>query len=1013
MALNKSNLEVNFSQGLDTKTDPFQVQPGKFLSLKNSVFTKAGLLQKRNGFGPLTTLPDNTSKYLTTFNGNLTAIGTSLSAYSQSTGKWSNKGPLQPAELSVLPLIRSNTNQTQVDAVVADNGLVCTVYTDVLPSGTVYRYAIADSVTGQNIIAPTAIAGVTGVTTGSPRVFILGPYFIIVFTNVITAVSHLQYIAISIQNPTTVTAAADIASAYVSSTTLSWDGVVAANKLFIAYNNVTGGQNVKVTYLATNLTVTTPATFAGVTATLMSVTADETVPSSPAIWITAYNVAGPIGRTWAVDSNLNTLLVPTVLTLGAGLVNITSWALNGVNTIYYEVAGVLSYDAGIAIDDLHQVTVTISGTVGSPSTLILGLGLASKATVLNGVPYILTIYNSPSQPTYFLLKASDATVVAKLAYSNGGTYLTLGLPSITLIDTLIQIPYRVKDLIAGINKEQGAASPSGVYSQTGLNLAFIDIGAGSSSNAEIGGNLNISGGQLWAYDGYSVVEQGFHLWPDYVEATTSTSGGFLASQQYFYQVTYEWADNQGNVFRSAPSIPITITTTGGSTSANTIHVPTLKVTYKTANPIKIVVYRWSVAQQTYYAITSPSAAPTFNDPQQESVAIVDTLADSSIIGNPILYTTGGVLENIGPPATNVITLFNNRLWLLDAEDPNLLWYSKQVIESTPVEMSDLLTLYVAPSTSAQGSTGATRAMAPLDDKLILFKKDAAYYINGIGPDNTGANSQYSDATFITATVGCENQNSIVFMPQGLMFQSDKGIWLLGRDLNTTYIGAPVEEFTTGATVLSAVNVPGTNQVRFTMDSGITLMYDYYFGQWGSFTNIPALSSTLFDSMHTYVDTYGRVFQETIGLYLDNSSPVLMSFQTGWMSLAGIQGYERFYQMYLLGNYLSPFKLDVQLAYDYNPSLKQSTIVRPDRPGPAWGGDQLWGSGSPWGGPASVFEARVFPQIQKCESFQISVNEIYDATLGIAAGAGLTLSGMNLVVGMKKGYRTSTSSRSFG
>ena len=31
---------------------------------------------------------------------------------------------------------------------------------------------------------------------------------------------------------------------------------------------------------------------------------------------------------------------------------------------------------------------------------------------------------------------------------------------------------------------------------------------------------------------------------------------------YFYQVTYEWSDSQGNLFRSAPSIPISVTTTG-------------------------------------------------------------------------------------------------------------------------------------------------------------------------------------------------------------------------------------------------------------------------------------------------------------------------------------------------------------------------------------------------------------------------------------------------------------------
>ncbi len=327
-------------------------------------------------------------------------------------------------------------------------------------------------------------------------------------------------------------------------------------------------------------------------------------------------------------------------------------------------------------------------------------------------------------------------------------------------------------------------------------------------------------------------------------------------------------------------------------------------------------------------------------------------------------------------------------------------------------MSDLFTIYAAPNTASQGSTGAITAMAPMDDKLVVWKDNALGYINGTGPDNTGANSQYSEFTLINSTVGCENQQSIIFTPAGLMFQSNKGIWLLSRDLSTTYIGAPVETDTIGALVNSAVTVPGTNQVRFTMNSGITLVYDYYFGQWSTFNKVPAISSTLYLDLHTYIDQYGRVFQETVGSYLDNTSPVLMSFTTSWFNLAGVQGFQRLYEMDLLGQYLSPFKLNVQLAYDYNESPVQSTIVAPIYPGPAWGGEQLWGNGQFWGGNSRIFEARVFPTIQKCESFQVSVEEIFDSSLNQVPGAGLTLSGLNLVAGLKKGYRTNSAARSF-
>lgn len=1018
--LQKQDININFSQGLDTKTDPKQIQPGKFLSLQNSVFTKAGLLQKRNGFGPLAPLPDATSTYLTTFNEGLTAIGTSLLSFSSSTDGWVNKGNLQLAELSTLPLIRSSTNQTQADAVVAPNGLVCTAYTDTLPSGTAYRYAIADSSTGQNVIVPTLITPTSGSVNSSPRVFLLDHYFIIAFG---TSTNHIQYIAISTSNPTSVTAAVDITTSYVAASTISWDGVVNNNKVYFAFNSTSGGQSIKLTYINGNLgNPVTAKVFGSAIATMMSMCVDVTSASNPTVWAAYYDSASNIAKVLAVDSNLNTVLSPTTVISGAPLANITCTARLSSITVYAEAARAYGYDGSIATNGIVQVMCTQAGSVGSITQLLRSVGLASKAFLIGPTSYLLATYSSPTQPTYFLINQSGQ-IISRLAYSNGGGYYTHGLPGVIVNGEIAQMSYLIKDLIAGINK--GTALPAGtplsaVYSQTGINLVTFTIGTESITSAEIGRNLNISGGMLWSYDGVSPVEQGFNLWPDSVEATWSATGGSIVAKPdgstntnaYWYQVTYEWADNQGNVNRSAPSIPIAVTTTGSaSTGSIAINVPTLRLTYKTE--VKIVVYRWSVAQQIYYAIASPAATPTLNDTTIDYVTITDTLADASILGNPIIYTTGGVVEDLPGPATSLVTLFNNRLFLVDAEDTNLLWFSKQVIEATPVEMSDLLTIYIAPTTGAQGSTGPITAMSALDDKLILFKKDASYYINGIGPDNTGSNGQYSDAVFISSVVGCSNQKSIVFVPQGLMFQSDKGIWLLGRDLSTNYIGAPVEAFTQGALVKSALNIPGTNQVRFTMDSGITLMYDYFYGQWGTFVNIPAISSTIFEGMHTYITDLGQVFQETLNMYLDNTSPVLMAFTTGWINFAGVQGLERFYQMLLLGQYYSPFKLNVQLAFDYNPSIQQATLVTSDNFSPAWGNEPFWGSGSPWGGKSAVFEARINPMRQKVESFQITINEIYDPSFGMVAGAGLTMSGMNLTFGMVRGRRLGSAARTFG
>lgn len=1103
----KQAVDISFARGVDTKTDPWRVAAGNFLALNNMVFTIGDRLTKRYGYGSLVALPE-LATYLTTFNQNLTAIGTSLQALSSGTGTWVNKGTLHPVELEVLPLIRSNTNQSQSDTAIATNGLICTVYTDQIPTNTSsvrYLYSIADSVTGQNIVEPTLIPPQTGVVTGSPRVFVLGAYFVIVFTNVISGVSHLQFIAVSTQNPNITTTNMDVASNYSPSQGLSWDGVVVDNNLYFAFDTTSGGQSIHLRYLTAQLTLSGQTVYSNagkVTATLMSVTADISNPVFPIIYAAYYDSGSQDGYVVAVDTLLHKIItVPAQIITGIVVSNITSVASNGVLTAYYEVANNYTYDSSIPTHYISTVTCTQSGTVGSTSVLVRSVGLASKGFIVDGEYYFFAAYQSIYQPTYFLINGIGQ-VVSRFAYANGGGYDLFGLPSVYVNGFVARVSYLFKDFITSQNTSTTESiSKSNIYSQTGINLITFTIGTSNVVPAEIAQTLNLSGGFLWEYDGYIPVEQNFFVWPDSVEGTPQNTGGAMLSQEYQYQVVYTWTNNQGNIEFSAPSIPlivdlstanpafvqptpltptgtftagqstivvssaaglmvgqiITDTTTPASIQAGsyiikivgttitlnlpvtasgtnddlsisslnsvTLNIPTLRLTYKLANPVKIQIFRWSVAQQEFFQVTS-IANPLMNNPAVDSITFLDTQADNQIQGNSLIYTTGGVIENIGAPSFNALTLFDDRLWGIDAEDPNLLWNSKQVIEDTPVEMSDLFTTYVAPSIASQGSTGNMKCIAPMDDKLIIFKPNALYYINGTGPDNTGSNSQYSEPIFITSVVGSSNQQSIVFMPDGLMFQSDKGIWLLGRNMVVSYIGAAVEAYTKNALVQSAVSVPETTQVRFTLNSGITLMYDYFYQQWGTFVGVPAISSTLYDDKHTYLNSSGEVFQETPGLYLDGSNPVVMSFTTAWISLAGLQGYQRAYFFYLLGQYISPHFLQVSIAYNFNPAPIQSTLITPNNYSPAYGGvesvgnenpkgTQSYGAQNPFGGPGDKEQWRIFLTKQRCESFQITIQEIYDRSFGIPAGAGLTISGLNLIIAIARNFRSIGSVNSVG
>lgn len=1104
-----TTLPINFSMGVDTKTDPWSLAPGKFLSLENSVFTTGGLLQKRNGYGAL---PSVAATYLTTLNTNLIAVGSTINAYSPSLNEWISKGSLQPCSLSVLPSIRNNQNQIQVDSVTA-GGLVLTVYIESQIGGTLNNsfnthLSIQDAVTGQNIAPPSNGFPVisAGTITGSSRVTVVGNLFVIISQVSVSGVNQLQYFTIPVNNPVignstnTSTVHLVYTDSYAATTqNPGWDLVVTSDTLVVAYNTFLASNAIRIVQL------TEAELLAGSTAThitsfsnslwyaaILTACVDA---SSGVIYVTFWNNSTTNGFTLAVTltpTGFTTVFTPVQSITTTVVANLASAAQSNSSLMFYEVTNAYSYDAAIPTNFINSASISSSGSVGQHGVLIRSVGLASKGFIVSGVVYILTAYQSPFQDTFFLINGSTSTaanpkIVAKLAYENGGGYLSEGLPLVTVSGSTAQISYLFKDDVEALNtvNTTQATSTGGIYSQTGINLVTLTLGTELVDTAEIARGLHISGGYLGFFDGYFPVEHNFFLFPDSVEviwtensvktptgtfligsttitvssatgifpgmsitdtsnaayipngtqvvsvvgttvtiskATTHAAsgdnlsiqgnmqsvpvGGTVGLGAYFYQVTYEWTDNNGLPYRSAPSIAVAVTTTGAvSTGIVTLNIPMLRLTEKINNPVKIVIYRWSEFSQAYNQVTSITQ-PILNDTTADSVTFVDTLPDSNlttgtqagiagVIGNNLIYTTGGVVPDTNAPSTNIMTLFDTRLWIVDAEDPNLLWVSKQVIEGTPVEMSQFFTIYVAPNTGTVASTGPITALFPMDDKLIIFKNDSIYYINGVGPNNLGTTAvgsslgNYSQPIFITAVVGCTNQDSIVLTADGLMFQTDKGIWLLSRNLATNYIGAPVEAFNT-STVTSANVIPQTNFVLFTLNNGPMLMYDFYYGQWGTFNGVSGLSSTIYNGLHTVLTNSGTILKETPGVYLDNAAPVLMSFTTSWINLASLQGYERFYEFYLLGKYLSPHFLNLQIAYNYNPALAQQVTITPN---PLLYKEQ-------W---------RVHTKQQLCESFQLTMNEQFNTT----AGAGLTLSGLSCVIGIKKATRPISGGNSVG
>jgi hypothetical protein len=307
--------------------------------------------------------------------------------------------------------------------------------------------------------------------------------------------------------------------------------------------------------------------------------------------------------------------------------------------------------------------------------------------------------------------------------------------------------------------------------------------------------------------------------------------------------------------------------------------------------------------------------------------------------------------------------------------------------------------------------GAITAAYQLDEKLILFKEDTIFATVGDGPTANGLNNDYAPAALISSDAGCDNQRSIVTIPSGLVFQSTKkGIYKLDRSLQVSYVGAAMEAFTQGAVVTSAKMVPNTTQVRFTLDTGVVLVFDYLIEQWSTFTGLPAADAVIFRGEWTTIRPDGELRQESPTLFTDDGKHVSLKLKTAWLSMAGISGWQRVRELLLLGQYISPHKLRVSIAYDFDPEPKQVSVYDAATllTDPVYG-HGVFGIDSPYGGEYPLYLVRVALQQQKATAIQVTIEDMP----GTPLGEGYSLSAMAVKVGVKQGNRKTPAKHTVG
>jgi len=1075
VSLKKNNLPLSLNQGVNTKIDPKQLPFGQFTHIQNVKFDKEGEFNKRNGYTEIKGVGIGSTN-------NQPIIGVSqfkdqllwlsrdqIYSYSKGSKVWQNEGSYDAVVPMSQTILSNGKEQTQLQVAYL-NGYRILGW---LESGK-YKISVVDEETGSYVVSDTEVPGITA--SGSVAYIRMQVYNGLVWFFWTDGSRVLKYNNFNLGSYLTreLPFEAGTAKAFTSETTLAtlatdqrFDVAAGSNSMMLAYYDSSASELRLARWDILNV-ISTNLDPWGSTAVTPHDAIDFHVDGEGKFILITSNGSGVVkisvlGSDGSLAAGPTTIKDVTAITGGHSCRAVTAASAdNDTVTVFmqvyqtsprlYTISTGTNTNGGAALkytwNLVYVATATYqfsTGTVGTTSVMARGVGLASKAFVQDETVYVNVIRETELHATYYTMK-SDGSVQAKISQGQGGSILNTTrkraddstgfynhsatnanavytIPSLSDVPSISATKFLFTSKVQGkiISGTQGVTSYFTLY---GVNSSVLDFdNKVVNQTVDMQNNLNIAGGQLKCYDGNVLVEQGFNYPPNTVVVAqgTGSAGPFESTKTYNYVAVYSWTDIQGNVFKSAVSPQASVTCTANVTSVS-VNIPPLDLTQK--SDVYVELYRTEGNGTVFYKtmgdntdLLDQTSKPIVNTTDGvDYLLFTDKTSDAKLIANELIYTEGGEVENVSPPSNSLIATFKNRLFLAGLENKLELKYSKIVEENTGIGFNDTFRIVMT------GLGGDITALKGMDDKLIIFKRNAIFFLSGDGPNNIGEQNTFIEPQLVSSDIGCVEANSVVLTPQGLFFKSNKGIYLLERSLVLKYIGFPIDDFN-NLNITKADIFAKDNEVRFLTSDGFCLVYNYFRGFWSLYDNHRGVSSVVVgdDYYYVHVGPDGNKLYQQNSEFDDAGVPVNMSVETGWINPAGAQSALRIYRMLILGDYFSPHRLKISVAYNYDDTYSQTKIIdvasqteiyRYGDPGrrlestglkKGYYGDPGGTTGDyttaiAYGGKDVMqYQYRLDFVKQKCESFKIKIETVQGAG---ELGRGINLSQVMFVLGSK-------------
>lgn len=730
------------------------------------------------------------------------------------------------------------------------------------------------------------------------------------------------------------------------------DGTVRHSVFFSQSNNILYGCGM--TAAGTMITQKTISTFAG-SSRLGRISALDNAPdglTAVAVDVSvgaAFSGASPnmnIVRVYCLSVARDLLSTATVKTqvyngLLAGRL-VRAQRTNGTNRV---VLGFCRFIAGDATTFLVDVTAAYAGTPTTPAPLFLAR----------------LSYGEVAFPAY------------NSTWSAG-----LRLPAMASSSGVVNFP--LLRFISAAQTERGVDATPAALCRVDCDLASYAPGG-----LELQNGLLLWGACPHWYDGRTVTEQGFNHRPVLSSSAHSGAAGATSSGTYQFYATYAWEDALGNWHESAPSDLLTVTSVIALETI-TFLASALNLTWK--RNVKLIVYRTEANGSVFYRDQAVA-----NAPGSSTISVSSGGSDAALLGGSLVPTSGDVLENEPLPAMRHAAVWDDRLWMTGCGDGFDTFFSQPLAEGFGPEFNSEF------KRRTSSAFGRAVAVAEYGQRIVIFGEDDIGVVFGSGPSRTGDQDGYCQIQPFETALGAvwETPRATVSTPEGIWFATARGMRLLlpsgsiAKAETGEEVGSDIDQLL--GTPVVAFHRAEKRELWVLDPSAAYYVWSYEWRQWAQLVPGYEDRGTLVDGIEIGGTVYTADSDGWISTYAtaftDGGTTILSSVDTPWLQLAGVQGFQRVYDLMLLGKALdasAAVTFSMTPAYDFG----------------AFGSPEIASVGV---SPTNGFIQWTHPFVrQKCESLKLRLQ-------WFCTTSRFRLTNLSLMVGIKKGqYKLPSSQR---